>query len=76
MVRDLADDTLLRQYCEVIANELRQQYTVGFLAPDPDRVSYRRLRVDVPGRPELSVRVRGGVAVGPETTYAGPDSGR
>ena len=75
LVRELTDDKLLRQYCETIANELRQQYTVGFVSPDPDRVSYRRLRVDVPGRPELSVRVRGGVAVGPRTEYAGPESG-
>jgi Ca-activated chloride channel homolog len=75
LVRELSDDKLLRQYCEAIANELREQYTVGFVAPDPDRVSYRRLRVDVPGKPELSVRVRGGVAVGPGTEYAGPDLG-
>ena len=75
LVRELTDDKLLRQYCEAIANELRQQYTVGFVSPDPGRVSYRRLRVDVPGRPELSVRVRGGVAVGPGTEYARPESG-
>jgi Ca-activated chloride channel homolog len=75
LVRELTDDKLLRQYCEAIANELREQYTVGFVAPDPDRVSYRRLRVDVPGKPELSVRVRGGFAVGPRTEYAGPNSG-
>ena len=75
LVRELINDKLLRQYCETIANELRQQYTVGFVSPDPGRVSYRRLRVDVPGRPELSVRVRGGVAVGPGTEYAGPESG-
>jgi Ca-activated chloride channel family protein len=75
LVRELTDDKLLRQYCETIANELREQYTMGFVAPDPDRVSYRRLRVDLPGKPELSVRVRGGVAVGPGSEYAGPDSG-
>lgn len=76
LVRELNDDEALRQYCQAIANELREQYTVGFVAPDPNRVSYRRLRVDVPGRPELSVRVRMGVTVGPVTEYAGPDSGR
>jgi hypothetical protein len=75
LVRELTDDELLRQYCETIANELREQYTVGFVAPDPDRVGYRRLRVDVPGKPELSVKVRGRVAVGPRTEYAGSDSG-
>jgi hypothetical protein len=75
LVRELNDDKVLRQYCEAIANELREQYTVGFVAPDPNRVSYRRLRVDVPGKPELSVRVRLGVTVGLKTEYAGPDSG-
>jgi Ca-activated chloride channel homolog len=71
LVRELTDDKLLSQYCETIAGELREQYTVGFVVPDPDHASYRRLRVDVPGKPELSVRVRGGVAVGPVTEYAG-----
>src|SRR6202022_4366042 len=65
LVREPTDDKLLRQYCEAIASELREQYTMGFVVPDPDRVSYRRLRVDVPSKPELSVRVRRGVAVGP-----------
>jgi Ca-activated chloride channel homolog len=73
LVRELTDDKLLRQYCEAIASELREQYTMGFVVPDPDRVSYRRLRVDVPSKPELSVRVRRGVAVGPMTEYAGSD---
>jgi hypothetical protein len=73
LVRELTDDKLLRQYCEAIASELREQYTMGFVVPDPDRVSYRRLRVDVPSNPELSVRVRRGVAVGPMTEYAGSD---
>ena len=71
LVRELTDDRLLNQYCEAIAGELREQYTVGFVVPDPDRTSYRRLRVDVPGRPELFVRVRGGVVVGPVIEYAG-----
>ncbi len=77
LVREPIDDKLLRQYCEAIASELREQYTVGFVVPDPDpdRVSYRRLRVSVPSKPELLVRVRGGVTVGPRTDYAGPDLG-
>jgi Ca-activated chloride channel family protein len=75
LVRELTDDRLLRKYCEAIASELREQYTMGFIVPGPDRSSYRRLRVDVPGKPELSVRVRMGVTVGPGTEYAGPDSG-
>jgi hypothetical protein len=33
LVRELNDDEVLRQYCEAIANELREQYTVGFVAP-------------------------------------------
>jgi len=46
------------------------------VAPDPARPGYRSLRVDVPARPELSVRVRKGVTVGPGgTEYAGPDAG-
>jgi Ca-activated chloride channel family protein len=73
LVRELTDDKLLRQYCEAIASELREEYTMGFVVPDPDRASYRRLRVDVPSKPELSVRVRRGVAVGPMTEYAGSD---
>jgi len=55
---------------------LRQQYTAGFVAPDPSRGGYRSLKVDVPDHPELSVRVRKGVTVGAGgTEYAGPDSG-
>jgi len=76
LVRELTDDRLLRKYCEAIASELREQYTMGFVVPDPDRASYRGLRVDVPGKPELSVSVRMGVTVGSGTEYAGPDSGR
>jgi Ca-activated chloride channel family protein len=58
----VGDGELLRQDCADISNELREQYTLGFVAPDPSRPIFRRLRVDVPGRPELSVRVRRGVA--------------
>jgi Ca-activated chloride channel homolog len=75
LVREVGDGDLLRKDCEAISNELREQYTVGFVAPDPSRPGYRSLRVDVPGKPELSVRVRKGVTVGPGTEYAGPDSG-
>jgi Ca-activated chloride channel family protein len=75
VVREVGDGEALRQDCAAISNELREQYTAGFVAPDPSRPGYRSLRVDVPGRPELSVRVRKGVTVGPGTEYAGPDSG-
>lgn len=60
----VGDGELLRQDCADISNELREQYTLGFVAPDPSRSSYRSLRVDVPGKPELSVRVRRGVTGG------------
>jgi hypothetical protein len=49
-----------------ISNELRQQYTLAYLSPDPSRPGYRPLRIEVPKHPELSVRVRKGVAMVPE----------
>ena len=64
LVRQVGDGELLRQYCENISRELREQYTVGFLAPDPTSGGYRSLRVDVPGRPGSDVRVRKGIDVG------------
>ncbi|HZO81689.1 MAG TPA: VWA domain-containing protein [Candidatus Binataceae bacterium] len=72
LVREVGDGEALRQDCAAISNELREQYTAGFVAPDPSRGGYRSLRVDVPARPELHVRVRKGVTVGPGTEYAGP----
>jgi Ca-activated chloride channel family protein len=75
LVREVGDGEALRQDCAAISNELREQYTVGFVAPDPSHPGYRSLRVDVPSRPELHVRVRKGVTVGPGTEYAGPTSG-
>ncbi len=51
--------------CEAISTELTQQYTIAYLSPDPGRPGYRSLRVDIPKHPELSVRVRKGVAVIP-----------
>jgi Ca-activated chloride channel homolog len=76
IVREVGDGEALREDCAAISNELREQYTAGFVAPDPSRPGYRSLRVDVPGRPELSVRVRKGVTVGGSgTEYAGPDTG-
>jgi Ca-activated chloride channel family protein len=76
-LRDLSDETggktfilsrvgdgeQLRQDCTAISNELRQQYTLVYLSPDPGRPGYRTLRVDVPKHPELSVRVRKGIAM-------------
>ena len=75
VVREVGDGEALRQDCAAISDELREQYTAGFVAPDPSRPGYRSLRVDVPGRPELAVRVRKGVTVGAGTEYAGPDGG-
>lgn len=71
VVREVGDGALLRKDCEAISNELREQYTVGFVAPDPSHHGYRSLRVDVPSRPGLHVRVRKGVTVGSGSKYAG-----
>ena len=69
----IGDGVAMREDCETISNELREQYTVGFVAPDADRGGYRNLRVDVPGHPEDSVRVRKGVAVGTRMESASAD---
>lgn len=58
----------LSRDCAAISDELRQQYTLAYVSPDPMRLSYRSLRVDVPKRPDLSVRVRKGVAIIPPAT--------
>jgi hypothetical protein len=71
LLREIGDGELLRQDCEAISNELREQYTVGFVAPDPSGSGYRSLRVEVPSKPEFSVRVRKGVTVAGGTEYAG-----
>ncbi len=64
LLKEVGDGVAMRQDCQTISDELRQQYTVGFLAPDAERGGYRNLRVDVPGHPEDTVRVRKGVTVG------------
>jgi Ca-activated chloride channel family protein len=76
IIREVGDGELLRQATESISNELREQYTVGFTSPNPGRGGYRSLKVDVPKRPELTVRVRKGVTVGhsPETVAEGGGS--
>jgi Ca-activated chloride channel family protein len=73
LLGEVGDGELLRQDCIAISNELREQYTAGFVVPDPSMPGYRSLRVDIPGRPELTVRTRKGVTVGPGAppTYAG-----
>ncbi|MGH7915111.1 MAG: VWA domain-containing protein [Candidatus Binataceae bacterium] len=73
LLGEVGDGELLRQDCIAISNELREQYTAGFVVPDPSMSGYRSLRVDIPGRPELTVRTRKGVTVGPGAppAYAG-----
>jgi Ca-activated chloride channel family protein len=77
VVREVGDGEALRRDCETISRELREQYTVGFVAPDPGRGGYRDLRVDVPARPDDRVRVRKGVTVGghTESAYNDPAGG-
>jgi hypothetical protein len=75
IVRKVGDGELLRQATESISNELRQQYTVGFTSPDPERACYRSLRVVVPTHPDLEVRLRKGVTVGRPPDAAASDPG-
>jgi Ca-activated chloride channel homolog len=64
-LRRVGDGDELGRDCATISNELRQQYTLAYLSSDPGRLGYRTLRVETPKHPELSVRVRKGVAVIP-----------
>lgn len=64
----IGDGDELTRDCAAISDELRQQYTLAYVSPDPTRLSYRSLHVDVPKHPELSVRVRKGVAIVPPAT--------
>ncbi|MGD0118870.1 MAG: VWA domain-containing protein [Candidatus Binatus sp.] len=71
IIREAGDGEALRKACENISLELREQYTIGFLAPDPGAGGYRSLRVDVPGKSGADVRVRKGVEVGAATPGPG-----
>ncbi len=64
-LHQVGDGVELARDCEAISKELTQQYTVAYLSPDVDRPGYRTLKIDIPKHPELSVRVRKGVAIGP-----------
>ncbi len=64
-LHEAGDGVELARDCEAISKELTQQYTVAYLSPDVGRPGYRALKVDIPKHPELSVRVRKGVAIGP-----------
>jgi Ca-activated chloride channel family protein len=71
IVREAGDGEALRKACANISLELREQYTIGFLAPDPTAGGYRSLRVDVPGKSGADVRVRKGITVGAPGGLAG-----
>jgi Ca-activated chloride channel family protein len=74
VVRAVGDGATLAEDCSTIANELQQQYTVGFVAPDAARGGYRDVRVAVPGHPEDTVRTRKGVTVGANAESASSGS--
>ncbi|MGB8413368.1 MAG: VWA domain-containing protein [Candidatus Binatus sp.] len=73
IIRQAGDGEALRRACENISLELREQYTIGFLAPDPSAGGYRSLRVDVPGKSGADVRVRKGIEVGGRSAPTGLD---
>jgi len=76
IVRQVGDGVALRKACTQISLELREQYTVGFVAPDASAGGYRSVRVDSPTHPDDTVRVRKGVEVGGPAAYAAePGSG-
>ncbi len=76
IIRQAGDGEALRTACEQISFELREQYTVGFVAPDPELGGYRSVKVDVPDHPEMAVRVRKGVTVGGRAEAAMSDPSR
>ena len=63
IIRSVGDGAALKEACATISRELREQYTVGFVAPDAERGGYRSIHVDVPTHPEDTLRVRKGVNV-------------
>jgi Ca-activated chloride channel family protein len=76
LLRTIGDGGAMREDCAAISRELREQYTLGFLASDPGRSGYRNVRVDVPSRPDDKVRVRKGVELGgTESASAEADRG-
>jgi Ca-activated chloride channel homolog len=70
VIAQVGDGEQLRNACQTISLELREQYTIGFVAPDASAGGYRSVRVDVPGNPGAGVRVRKGVEVGPHSESA------
>ena len=70
IIHEVGDGEQLRNACESISLELREQYTIGFVAPDASAGGYRSVRVDVPGKPTAGVRVRKGIEIGPHSESA------
>jgi Ca-activated chloride channel homolog len=70
IIHEVGDGEQLRRACESISLELREQYTIGFVAPDAAAGGYRSVRVDVPDKPDSAVRVRKGIEVGPHSESA------
>jgi len=70
IIHQVGDGAALRKACAQISLELREQYTVGFVAPDASAGGYRSVRVESPTHPDDSVRVRKGVEVGSPAAYA------
>lgn len=68
IIRRVGDGEALRRACENISLELREQYTIGFVAPDAAAGGYRSLKVDVPSKSGADVRVRKGIEVGSSST--------
>src|SRR5215469_9517682 len=70
IIAQVGDGEQLRNACQSISLELREQYTIGFVAPDASAGGYRSVRVDVPSSPSAGVRVRKGIEVGPHSESA------
>lgn len=75
IIRQVGDGAQLRAACAQISLELREQYTIGFVAPDASAGGYRSVHVEVPTRPDDAVRVRKGIDVGGPSAYAGGSGG-
>ena len=70
IIKQVGDGAALRKACQQISLELREQYTLGFVAPDASAGGYRSVRVESPNNPDDTVRVRKGVEVGGPADYA------
>ncbi|MHB8382301.1 MAG: VWA domain-containing protein [Candidatus Binataceae bacterium] len=71
IIHQVGDGAQLRAACAQISLELREQYTIGFVAPDAAAGGYRSVHVEVPMHPGVEVRVRKGVEVGGARAAAG-----